>query len=1134
MAGAVGLFALTNATAANVSLTASDASGASSFNSSGHWSNIAAPTAANSYFTSDFVLRSPADTSNYTFGGSALSVDQYGFAGNVGGRLLLKAAGNATITITNLILNGGLLDYANTADIGTKTLAGNILLNSGTTSFLGALAGPGYSETLIITAPISGSGNLQVGGSNINAGADTGVVEMNATNTYSGSTTVATGTLLVNGLVANTTVAVLTNATLGGLGSIGGVVTVQAGATLAPGISASGALANTIGTLTVNGSSVSGAVLSLANGAHLDFKLDAGLESDGLCLTNGAANDVLFSNNTIAFTDLSNGGLSPGSYTLFNSSTANAYSGLALDGSNYITSGLAMGSGLTSYPSARLRVVNNNIVLQITTNAPLANPTFPLATTNALGVSLVVGSNGIYSVSFASPTWTFSGSLAQSLTSRTINSGVDNIGAYSEIDFNYTNSAGHAASIRLYNNSPVALFTDTTLGTGVNDLAFPQWAYYPATRSHLTFGADAFGEYSFTSFYSDSPWVFFNTNGDTFIISAATNYMMASTAMNGAGSIACGINSAITQLPAGFTHRAILAAQNGINQTYTTWGRALVALGGKTPPANDAATELNQLGYWTDNGAAYYYNTNSPLGIQNTLFAIKSEFASKGVPLSYMQLDSWWYEKAPCDCWSSTSGIYLYQADPTLFPTDITGFQQQLGLPLITHSRWIDPSSPYVGQYLMSANVITDPLYWSNRMAYLKNSGVITFEQDWLSANGVPAMSLTNGGSAYLGNMQTAAATDGINLQYCMLQARDYLQSSLYPNLMSIRVSYDIFGSARWQEFIYDSRLAQAMGTWPWTDEFRSAETRNLLISTLSAGPVGTGDALGTVSAANLAQSVRPDGVIVKPDVPLTPADSTYVNDALGLNQPFVATTYTDNTNSRAVYVFVFGENSSDLAGSFKPADFGITNNAYVYDYFNATGTVINAGSAFNFTTVMPGNTNGASYFVAVPVGPSGVAFLGDTSKFVTRGKKRISLFSDNGFLRATVAFANGETNVTLRGYSPSSPYLFSLEGVASNLTYNATTHLFALNVSLGSSGTATLGISLAPTPVVQIVPGAAGRFQISWPAAATGYALQKATNLAPPVTWVNASDLVISNNGQNAATITNTNSTIFYRLTSP
>lgn len=68
----------------------------------------------------------------------------------------------------------------------------------------------------------------------------------------------------------------------------------------------------------------------------------------------------------------------------------------------------------------------------------------------------------------------------------------------------------------------------------------------------------------------------------------------------------------------------------------------------------------------------------------------------------------------------------------------------------------------------------------------------------------------------------------------------------------------------------------------------------------------------------------------------------------------------------------------------------------------------------------MPNDTNGGTYFIIVPLGPSGIALLGDTNKFVTRGKKRISSISDDGLLRATVVFAPGETNVALCGYAPS------------------------------------------------------------------------------------------------------------------
>jgi hypothetical protein len=766
-----------------------------------------------------------------------------------------------------------------------------------------------------------------------------------------------------------------------------------------------------------------------------------------------------------------------------------------------------------------------------------------VAVTNSTGVSAVVGSNGIYQINFSSPKWIFLGNLAQTLTNNTISTGTDNIGTYSEITFNCTSAVPHAAGIRLYDSSPVVIFSDTALTAGANDLAFPHWLTYPSNLSHISF-IDTFSTYSFTKLYE--PWapcdnllLYFNTNHDAFAISAAANYTISTIRTNSDASISCGINSAISQLPSGFTHRFILTAQNGINQVYSTWGNSLLALAGKTPPANDAAVELAKLGYWTDNGAAYYpyYNGTAP-GIANTLLSVKAEFSGKGVPISYMQLDSWWYKKGPNQVWNDpNNGFSLYEPDPYLFTNGLVAFQQQLGLPLITHNRWVYTNSPYLtaSNYTASgtnsgSGVIIDPRFWTNIMTYLKNSGGITYEQDWLNYRGMPSMNLTDP-PAYLNNMAWAAAANGINLQYCMVRGCDYLQGTLYTNLMTIRTSEDRFDTTRWAEHLYGSRLAQAMGIWPWTDVCMSSETRNILLSTLSAGPVGPGDALGAVNATNLLKCVRPDGVIVKPDVPLVPVDDTYINDALGQGRPFVATTYTDITNSRTLYVFAYAENPANLSASFKPADFGITNNAYVYDYFAATGVVVNAGSTFNFNTTMPNVTNGGSYFITVPIGASGLAFLGDTNKFVTRGKKRISSFSDTGLLRATVAFAAGETNVALTGYAPSSPYALALAGTTNNLTYDPTTHIFSLNVSPDDSGTATVGFSLSPVPSPQIKPIIGNQFQISWPSEAVGYVLEKSTNLIPPVVWSQTWNAVISTNGQNVVIITNSGSTEFYRL---
>ena len=42
---------------------------------------------------------------------------------------------------------------------------------------------------------------------------------------------------------------------------------------------------------------------------------------------------------------------------------------------------------------------------------------------------------------------------------------------------------------------------------------------------------------------------------------------------------------------------------------------------------------------------------------------------------------------------------------PALFPRGLRAFQRRLGLPLITHARWIDAHSPYRRRYAMSRNV---------------------------------------------------------------------------------------------------------------------------------------------------------------------------------------------------------------------------------------------------------------------------------------------------------------------------------------------------------------------------------------------------------------------------------------------
>jgi hypothetical protein len=96
---------------------------------------------------------------------------------------------------------------------------------------------------------------------------------------------------------------------------------------------------------------------------------------------------------------------------------------------------------------------------------------------------------------------------------------------------------------------------------------------------------------------------------------------------------------------------------------------------------------------------------------------------------------------------------------------------------------------------------------------------------------------------------------------------------------------------------------------------------------------------------------------------------------------------------------------------------------------------------------------------VLVPVGRSGIAFLGDKGHFVTLGKKRIPAFSDTGHVDTTVAFAPGEKTRTLFGYSPQPVAATALTGAVTAVAWDSSTQLFRLTVHANANGTARLRI---------------------------------------------------------------------------
>ncbi|MGH7952184.1 MAG: hypothetical protein ACREFE_09730 [Limisphaerales bacterium] len=702
---------------------------------------------------------------------------------------------------------------------------------------------------------------------------------------------------------------------------------------------------------------------------------------------------------------------------------------------------------------------------------PFASSAKSVSVKSASGISAQLENSGHYEIVYRQTHWKFAGEFGKPVMNAMADTGADRIGAYREIHFTSQAGVPVTGSIRVYDSLAMVLFTLTCDEAAEKlPIMFPRFTSFPARLHHFSFENQAFAAPVFRLETNGTPWLLFDDRANAALISPADHFLMASMAGDGAHEIASGLNEDARHLPANFSHSTLIAFAPGIHAVWKTWGDALLSLQGKVRPANDADIGLRYLGYWTDNGADYYYNYDKTLGYAGTLEKLAERYRQEHIPIRYLQLDSWWYYKTftgtdgkigrtknpklPAGEWNRYGGLLKYEADADLFPNGLAAFQKKIDLPLITHNRWIDPASPYHQNYKISGIAAIDPKWWDDIMAYIASNGVVCYEQDWLSEiyYHSPEFHTTAGvGDAFADNMARAALAKNVSLQYCMALPCFFLQGSRYPNLTTIRVSDDRFCRPRWDHFLYVSQLADAVGVWPWADVFMSGETNNLLISVLSAGMVGTGDAIGKENKKNLLRAARADGVLVKPDEPLLPLDDIYIADANGRKTPMVAWTRSDHGSLRTAYVFAYNRQKSDAEADFTPMEFGLKGNVCVLDTQSGSAHFQSARKRVGIALT----PDGTAYYEVTPVGKSGLAFFGDEGKFVSNGRQRIAALDDApGKLTVTVIFAAGEKSVRLFGYAKKIPTATAQIGSVGTLAFDAKTRRFSVELKPGGTVT--------------------------------------------------------------------------------
>ncbi|KAL3880433.1 hypothetical protein ACJMK2_032671 [Sinanodonta woodiana] len=496
-------------------------------------------------------------------------------------------------------------------------------------------------------------------------------------------------------------------------------------------------------------------------------------------------------------------------------------------------------------------------------------------------------------------------------------SGVDKLGNWNGLTFQYlvpSINASFHATIKVYDNfvvfaqkfitpvqgttsgefdSVISSFPSFGVGSGNTSLGYVSFGGNMVGDTHMKWGKFKSPDATLNYGIIGGPLVLFDSGSDAIIIAPFNQFMAASLYHDVTGnSVHWGIMGGVNSVPKDYVYETILFySPDGVNRAFSEFGRLMKFYYDKDESYRKSDLTINYLGYWTDNGAFYYYNTETNTTYERTMIDVRKYTVVENIPYRYFQFDSWFYPK------DEYGGVKTWVAMEGIFPDGLRYVWNALDLPIAAHNRYWSSQTTYAIQnggkfkFLLEPPkaIPVDQTFWDSFFQDAKQWGLILYEQDWLDVEF--SMNITRSdiylGREWLLQMGAGARKNDLTIQYCMSLPRHAMQSLEIPVVTQARVSGDYQpGNDQWRIGI-SSMFADALGLAPFKDTFWTTTNQtgnkygksepNVVlqsaVATLSTGPVGPSDKISATDPDLLMRCCNQDGLILKPSRPATAID---------------------------------------------------------------------------------------------------------------------------------------------------------------------------------------------------------------------------------------------------------------------